>query len=75
MALLACSEAARDTELLVLSDDVAVLRRQNAGPRPDGADSAVIATLGPAVPPLATDGLAGASDAGPRLEPPAVHLS
>jgi len=38
MALLARSSASKDAELLVLRQQVAVLRRQNSKPRPDWAD-------------------------------------
>ena len=45
LALLAHSDAAKDAEILVLWHEVAVLRRQVACPRPDWADSAVLAAL------------------------------
>ncbi|WP_235146646.1 MULTISPECIES: hypothetical protein [Amycolatopsis] len=45
LVLLGRSSAWKDVELLVLCDEVAVLRRGNAKPRLDWADRAVIAAL------------------------------
>jgi putative transposase len=45
VVLLARSDASKDVEILVLRHDIAVLRRQVTGPKPDWADRAAIIAL------------------------------
>ena len=45
VVLFARSDASKDVEILVLRHEVAVLRRQVTGPKPDWADRAVIAAM------------------------------
>ena len=45
LALLTRSDTSKDVEILVLRQEVAVLRRQIARPKPDWADRAMIAAL------------------------------
>src|SRR5215831_10502736 len=79
MVLLARSSASKDAELLVLRQEVAVLRRQNPKPRLDWADGMVIAAPGPAAAKASAD--EPARDAGhaaalaPAAGPVAVDLS
>jgi putative transposase len=50
LALLARSSASKNAEVLVLRQEVAVLRRMNPKPRLDWTDRAIIAALSRALP-------------------------
>src|SRR5260221_12838360 len=65
MALLARSSASKDAELLVLRQEVAILRRHNPKPKPDSAEGAMLTA--PARLPPRPLGLG-------RLVPPATPL-
>ena len=50
VVLLARSDASKDVEILVLRHEVAALRRQVTGPKPDWAHRAVITAMGDCCP-------------------------
>ena len=79
MILLARSAAAKDAELLVLRQEVAVLHRQNPKPKLDWADRAIIAALARLLPQAAADEPArdtgNAASLAPAANPLAVDLS
>jgi hypothetical protein len=76
MVLLARSSASKDAELLVLRQEVAVLRRQDPKPRPDWADRMVIAALARLLPrPLRRNRLATPDTLALAAGPLAVDLS
>ena len=78
MALLARAAASKDAELLVLRQEVAVLRRQNPKPKVDWADRMVLAALARLLPrPLRMSRLVTPQTLlrSPAVGPLAVYLS
>jgi hypothetical protein len=73
--LLGRSAASKDAELLVLRQEVAVLRRQNPKPKMDWADRAVIGALARLIPRPAADEPAGDSANAAALAPAVGSLA
>jgi hypothetical protein len=73
LVLLGRNQASKDAEIMVLRDEMMVLRRQVARPRPDWADPRDPGSPGPAAASHAARQPAGYAGNAAGLAPPADH--